>query len=73
MANEILHVKPSKTNHTLFLYAYTICVSNKSNDFLENVYNHIDALVRVDKALLDEETKIGRFKKFAIVFKTDAS
>jgi len=73
MANETLHIKPSKANLTLFLDAYTVCVSNKSNDFLESVYNHIDTLIGVDENILDEETKIGRFKKFAIVFKTNAS
>lgn len=52
----------------IFENAYFMCISNESDEKIDEFFEEISDFIEINKIITDRETKVGKFKKFEKIF-----
>ena len=50
--------------------AYYMCLSNDNKKFVQNIYAKINSIINISEIITNRKAKVGRFKKYEIIFKS---
>jgi len=68
--NDVMPLEYLDIDFDIFENAYFMCVSNESDEKIEEFFDIISDFAEIDKIISDRETKVGKFKKFEKIFTT---
>lgn len=69
--NDAMPLEYLDIDFDIFEKAYFMCVSNESDEKIEEFFEIISDFAEIDKIISDRETKVGKFKKFEKIFRLD--
>ncbi|NBK98326.1 MAG: hypothetical protein EOM50_09935 [Erysipelotrichia bacterium] len=67
--NDVMPLEYLDIDFDIFENAYFMCISNESDEKIEEFFEIISDFAEIDKIISNRETKVGKFKKFEKIFR----